>query len=319
MKFFSSIITLAALLSTPSPVCGVVTHQQQEDSGVESPHTPRTLLLESLLTDYIEGKDARIGVAVITDEGDTVSVNGGRDFPMMSVFKFPLAMAVAEYVDRHSLNFNESVAISVDDLKENTWSPMLRKYGRKPIELPIRELLEWSLRQSDNNAADILLKFIGGIEGINAIMRDLEMPSQISVGATEDDMHSNPYLSYLNLSTPEAMAKLFDRFNRTDRNRSDSYREIAQMLETCRTGTDRLAAPLADTGATIGHKTGTGDVLSPGRISAINDCGYVRLPDGRSYAIAVFVADSAYDPTATAAIIADLSTLVYNSMTTPNL
>ena len=32
-----------------------------------------------------------------------------------------------------------------------------------------------------------------------------------------------------------------------------------------------------------------------GRISAVNDCGYVNLPNGTRYSIAVFVADSNYD------------------------
>ena len=50
--------------------------------------------LKAELAEYIEGKDARIGVAVIYDGTDTVSVNGGRDFPMLSVYKFPQALAV---------------------------------------------------------------------------------------------------------------------------------------------------------------------------------------------------------------------------------
>ena len=37
------------------------------------------------LEDYIEDKDARIGIAVIIDGKDTVSVNGKREFPMLSV------------------------------------------------------------------------------------------------------------------------------------------------------------------------------------------------------------------------------------------
>ena len=47
--------------------------------------------IENALQDYVMGKDARIGVAVIINGKDTVSVNGNRDFPMMSVVKFPLA------------------------------------------------------------------------------------------------------------------------------------------------------------------------------------------------------------------------------------
>ena len=83
------------------------------------------------------------------------------------------------------------------------------------------------------------------------------------------------------------------------------------MLEECNTGRDRLAAPFIGSGVIVGHKTGTGDSLVPGRISAINDCGYINLPNGMSYTIAVFVADSAYGMSETSAIIADISEIVY--------
>ena len=43
----------------------------------------------------------------------------------------------------------------------------------------------------------------------------------------------------------------------------------------------------------IAHKTGTGDVLPDGRIIGVNDLGLVELPDGRYFAIAVFVSDAA--------------------------
>ena len=86
------------------------------------------------------------------------------------------------------------------------------------------------------------------------------------------------------------------------------------MLEQCRTGVDRLAAPFITTNAVIGHKTGTGFPTSEGRISAINDCGYIHLPNGTQYTIAVFVADSAYDMTETSKIIADISEIVFKSL-----
>lgn len=56
--------------------------------------------IENALQEYIKGKDARIGIAIIINGKDTVSVNGNRDFPMMSVVKFPLALTVARGTGR---------------------------------------------------------------------------------------------------------------------------------------------------------------------------------------------------------------------------
>lgn len=271
--------------------------------------------IENALQEYIKGKDARIGVAVIINGKDTVSVNGKRDFPMMSVMKFPLALTVAHWVDANGMSMNDTVTFSENALKEDTYSPMLKKYGKSRNSMTVRELLEWSLVESDNNASDILLNRIGGISGATQIMRKIGVPDDIEIGASEDDMHREPYLSYLNRTTPLAMAQLFDRFDTEMRNTLLLYSEIANMVEQCRTGIDRLVAPLLSSNTTIGHKTGTGFPTSDGRISAINDCGYVNLPNGERYSIAVFVADSGYDMAETSAIIAEISRIVWIRLT----
>lgn len=270
--------------------------------------------IEDALKDYAVGKDARIGIAVIINGKDTVSVNGEQDFPMMSVSKFPLALTVAHWIDAHGMSLNDSITFSEAALHENTYSPMLKKYGKSRNIMSIRELLEWSLVDSDNNAADILLNYIGGTSGVTSIMRQIGFSDEIVIGASEDDMHRDPYLSYLNRTTPLAMAQLFDRFNSKNRKISQTYYDISAMLEQCRTGLDRLAEPLLTTNATIGHKTGTGFPTPEGRISAINDCGYVNMPNGMRYSIAVFVADSGYDMAATSTIIADISKIVWEQM-----
>ena len=271
--------------------------------------------IENALQEYINGKDARIGVAVIINGKDTVSVNGNRDFPMMSVVKFPLALTVVHWVDTNGMSLNDTVTFSENALNEDTYSPMLKKYGKSRNTMTIRELLEWSLAESDNNAADILLHRVGGTSGVTSIMRQMGISDEIVIGASEEDMHRDPYLSYLNRTTPLAMAQLFDKFNNEMRNASQSYSEISVMLEQCRTGLDRLALPLLPTNAMIGHKTGTGFPTSEGRISAVNDCGYVNLSNGTRYSIAVFVADSGYDMAATSAIIAEISKIVWKSLT----
>lgn len=272
--------------------------------------------LEVALNEYVRSKEARIGVAVIIDGRDTVMINGNRDFPMMSVFKFPLSLAVAEWIDLNNSSLADSVFFGPECLRKNTYSPMLKKYGEELDGMSVRELLQWALTESDNNATDILLNHIGGIESLNSVMRGISVPDAIHVGASEEDMDNNPYLSYLNRSTPLAMAVLFDFFNREGRYKSSGNEEIALMLENCRTGLDRLCAPLPSSGVTVGHKTGTGFRTPEGGISALNDCGYINLPDGHHYSISVFVADSPYDIDLTSKIIADISALVYAAVKT---
>lgn len=272
--------------------------------------------LELRLNEIVRSKDARIGVAVIIDGRDTVMVNGSNEFPMLSVYKFPQALAVADYCNNKGMDISDSLRMEAHEIKQNTWSPMREKYGIKNLKLPISEILDFSLRSSDNNACDILFRLIGGPEKVDSLMKAIGYPA-ITIASTEDEMHQDPGLCYLNRSTPLEMARLFDYFYRQGVcNKSQAHREIGDIMISCQTGTDRLPAGLTEGTSVIGHKTGTGDINSQGRIIAINDAGYIFLPEGRGYSISVFIADSSYDMDSTSAIIAEISSIVYKSVST---
>lgn len=265
--------------------------------------------LKDRLEAYCAGKDARIGVAVIIGGEDTVAVNGGRDFPMLSVYKFPQALAVADYCGRHGISFGDTIDIAADEIKTNTYSPMRGRYGVRNLRMSINDLLEYSLQQSDNNACDILFRLIGGPEAADAFIKSIGF-SGISIATTEDQMQADPYLCYLNRTTPLEMAALFNRFAMDIRHISPLYMQIDSIVGSCQTGLGRLPAGMPENSG-ICHKTGTGGLTSQGRLMAVNDAGYVVLPGtGRMYSIAVFVADSAYDMVQTEKIIADISAIV---------
>ena len=148
----------------------------------------------------------------------------------MSVFKFPLALAVAKWVDANGMSLNDSIAIDPNALIKDTYSPMLKKYGMGLNKMSFKELLEWALIESDNNAADLLLKRVGGTACATTLLKDVAGELDITIGASEQNMHQDPYTSYLNRSTPLAMATLFDRFDTEIKNRSKSFSDISVML-----------------------------------------------------------------------------------------
>ena len=272
--------------------------------------------LQRELNDYVKDKDAHIGIGVIINGKDTVEVNGHEPFPMMSVYKFPIALAVAEDCRRARVGLGDSCVVYVADLHPDTYSPMMETYGSvtDSVTVTLRELLAYALQQSDNNASDILLRRIGGPADVDSYLRSLGVEG-IDVKWSENAMHEDTARCRGNVCTPLAMAGLLTRF---DNDADDSLsEEIKEMMQTCVTGTDRLAKPLQATGAVIGHKTGTGDITPAGRLQAVNDAGYVHLPviegetEGRRYSIAVFVKDSSLDMPATSAIIADISRMVH--------
>lgn len=263
------------------------------------------------LSDITAGKSAQVGVAVIMDGTDTLTFNNNTRYPMLSVFKLHQAVAVIRYCGKHSLSLETSIRIMPDDLPEGTYSPLRDKYPQGNVELTIRELLEYTLQQSDNNACDILFRHTGGVTATDAEIRSLGLDS-FAITATERDMHADWRLCYDNWTTPLEAAKLVDMlFTRrlADKAAQDF---IIDTMKGCTTGNDRLAAPLLHAPATIGHKTGSSGTLPDGLMPATNDVGFVLLPNGRRYSIAVFVKDSRESSAATAKIIADISEAVYH-------
>ena len=124
-------------------------------------------------------------------------------------------------------------------------------------------------------------------------------------------MHDDPQTCYENWSTPLEAAALLEPLV-TEQILTPTLREmIRQNLINCKTGADRLPKPLSGTGAVIGHKTGTSDRDERGIFAGTNDPGFVILPDGTRYTIAVFIKDSAENPETNARIIADISETVY--------
>lgn len=270
--------------------------------------------METMLKTFVQGKDARIGIAVIINGTDTVSVNGMEEFPMLSVYKFPQALAVADYSDRHGISPDDTISIYAGDLKPDSWSPMRDKYGSRAITLPLSEIMEYSIEQSDNNACDVLFRLIGGPVYADSLMKSLGY-TEIHILNTEEEMHADPHLCYANRTTPLQMAALFDNFYRHGMwHESPIHEAIGTMMIRCSTGNRRLPCPLVASNTVIGHKTGTGDMNSQGRIIGVNDAGYVFLPDDQGYAIAVFIADSGYDMQETERLVADISEIVFKSL-----
>lgn len=100
--------------------------------------------LEKELKEYVASLNSRVGIAIIINRVDTIEVNGHKDFPMMSVMKFPQALAAVEWMNRNGIGMTDSVTIKESLLDENTYSPMLKKYEKSTMRIPFSELIGWS-------------------------------------------------------------------------------------------------------------------------------------------------------------------------------
>lgn len=68
--------------------------------------------LKNDLQQIISNKNATFGISVKgIEDKDTLSINGNRRMPMMSVFKFHIALAVLDQVDKGKLQLNQNFSL----------------------------------------------------------------------------------------------------------------------------------------------------------------------------------------------------------------
>ena len=68
--------------------------------------------LRQKIQQIVSTKNAIVGVAIIGNDGkDTISLNGEKHYPMQSVFKFHIALAVLSQIDRGKFSLDQNIEI----------------------------------------------------------------------------------------------------------------------------------------------------------------------------------------------------------------
>ena len=134
--------------------------------------------LERIVAEY----PGEIGVAVIFDSADTVAVNDVAKYPMVSVFKLHQAVALCADFDRRGVSPDTVLTIRRYELDPDTWSPMLREHTEKEFALPVRELMRYTLTQSDNNASNLMFRRLLGVGATDRFVRAPFMVEGVLIG-----------------------------------------------------------------------------------------------------------------------------------------
>lgn len=270
-------------------------------------------VLKERIDSIIKGKPGRFGVAVIVDSRDTVTVNNTDDYPLMSMFKLHEALGVCHVMDSLGRGLDSVMVISREHLDPQTYSPMLKEYDAPTISLSVGRLIDYILVDSDNNASNWLFDSIVPVSYVNSYIVTLIPEQSFEIVWRESDMAAEHSRAYDNRSTPLAYASLVNRVFTDSIVSRDKQEHIKSAMLRCDTGMSRLAAPLvAEEGVTFSHRTGSGYVNERGEVIAVNDGGYVTLPSGKSYAIAVLVKDYAGPQEDAEAVMAAISKAVYD-------
>ena len=243
--------------------------------------------------------------AVIIEGGRVVSFNGARRFPMQSVYKLPIGMAVLRAVDEGRLRLQQKIKVRPEDLVPERLHSPLRDNNPQGAEFTLRELIRLMIAESDGTASDVLLNLAGGSEKVKAYLRGLGVVG-VNVETTERAMaQGDEQVQYRNWATPESMLVLL-RALQEGRGLSRASRSLLLDFMLKSTPGPRRLKGMLPAGTPVAHKTGTSGTVE-GVTRATNDVGLVTLPDGRHMAVAVFVSDTKADADVREGVIAKIA------------
>lgn len=265
--------------------------------------------INSKISKILNGKKLKAGIALYdfrTD--DALTLNGNQRFPMQSVYKFPIALALLNKVDKGTLRLSDSVFISGSRLQNTLWSPIREKYPEGDISLPLSEIITYTVALSDNNGSDLLMEMAGGPDSVNTFIAGLGIQN-ISIRNYEIEMQAGWEIQFNNYATPTGIIELLKKFKAKEILHKDTHDFLWTVMENTSTGSFKKKIPQS---LKVIHKTGNSGFNSEGVSAATNDVGIFILPDQRNIAFAIFISNSTESNDTNYGVIAEIAEAIYN-------
>ncbi|MCJ8155078.1 CGA/CIA family class A beta-lactamase [Chryseobacterium sp. SSA4.19] len=267
-------------------------------------------VLEQKVNSIIKDKKATVGVSVLSFEDHfTYNKNGDKQLPTLSVFKFHIACAVLDLVDKGKFSLDQKFLLKESELLPNTWSPIKKKYPKGDITLSLGEIIDYTVSGSDNNGCDFLLSLIGGTQTVQKFMNSKGVKG-FQILVNEYEMHKDWKNQYKNYSTTNSAVALLQRFYSEKILSKKSTAYLYNIMLNTSTGGNKLKEQLSK--GVIAHKTGSSGKYDNDLTVAENDMGIVTLPNGKHYAIAVFISNSTETDVVNCKMISDISKTVWD-------
>lgn len=255
---------------------------------------------------------AIVGIAVKGWNGDTLSILGNHAFPMQSVFKYHIGVAMLSQIDKGKFKLSQKVVVEEKDMLPGLYSPLRDKHPQGGT-FTIGELIEYAITVSDNVACDVLLKLLGGPQTVETYFHSLGV-KDIAIKINEELMQANWNLQYQNWTTPKAAIDALQLIyeNKQLQLSKKNHRFLWKVMRNTSTGKMRLKGQLPK-GTVVAHKTGwSGKNKDLGITAAVNDIGIVFLNKKQYFYISVFITDSREDNETNELMIAEVCKAVWD-------
>jgi beta-lactamase class A len=259
---------------------------------------------------------ATVGItAVDLDRGTTIiEVNSYQHFPMASVYKLPIALAVLHEVDAGHLSLQQPVTITPEEFAPGLSAIRDDAHGAA-VTLTLGRILDATVSDSDNTGADVLQRLLGGSRGVNEFLHGIGVTG-IRIDRNEKQIGSDLTMSGVgsyntdirDTATPAGMALLLTKIYRHQDGLSAASHELLVSTLTTSRNPRRMVLGLP-LGAVLAHKSGQ-------MPRVLNDVGLITTPDGRHHlAVAIFTKEATTDdPAPLIAALGEIARRIYASV-----
>jgi beta-lactamase class A len=218
-----------------------------------------------------------LGVAALdTGSGRHLQYRENERFGMCSTFKFLAAAAVLQRVDQGKESLGRWVAYSDSDLLE--YARVAKEHVQQQ-GMTLSDVCAAAVQWSDNTAANLLLKILGGPAGVTRFIRLLG-DEVTRLDDIEPALNVVKPGEVRNTSTPASMLSLLSATLFGQALSPDSRTRLEAWMLDAKVGEKRIPAGLP-AGWRIAHKTGTWS-------DETNDVGILWPPDKAPIVVAAF-------------------------------
>lgn len=225
----------------------------------------------------------RLGVALMNmSTGAVVSHRGDERFLFNSTGKFFIAAAVLARVDAGKEALDRRIVVAESDL--GGWTPITEQYLGEP-GMTVAELCHAAVAWSDNAAANVLVRSVGGPAAITKYLRSIgDETTRLDRMEPELNEHDHE-ADERDTTTPLAMLQTLRALLIEQTLSPQSRHQLAAWMIEGKTGDARLRAGMPS-GWLVGEKTGTNGVGNandigvawPGDRGAVIAVAYTHLP-----------------------------------------
>lgn len=292
------------------------------------------------LTAITNNFDGKAGLmAIDLDTGQRITFRENDAFPMASVCKVPVAIALLQRVDRGELSLADKVTLGPDDFHAGA-SVIAHEAKGEPITLTLGRLVTHMVRDSDNSAVDYVLAHYVSPKEVTKALRDIGVrnvdvnrqegmiigqilnegdviETRTRYAARRKAMSDAETIEGIrkfwrdprDMATPAGIADLLTKLHKHQVGlKPESEELLLKMMRDTGSGADRIRAAIPSDAA-LAHKTGT----MPG---TLNDAGIITSPDGKHHIVmAVFTKWSMGTDADRAKVLAAMAKAAYDGLT----